>query len=152
MKIVWMITGLLLAATTAFAAPKGMQCGHEAWNAASPTDDQTNAAKAIFAPVKQMYMDNKAAIMTDVAALKAAFATQPIVKSDVETAGKNLFTLVMPIQKAGLDAAIDSINLLSVDQRKAFDAAFKACRDKNHGGGDGMSGIDWETINNATSF
>ena len=150
MKIVLMITALLLSGASSWADSKHDQCGHEAWQAAKPTAEQTAAAEAYFAPVKKMFQDNKDAIEAAKAAFMAALKNHPIVKADATSTGKALFDLVMPIKSAAFSAVIDSINLLSLDQRHAFDDAFMACKKKAPPGD--LTGMDWSQINFANSF
>ncbi len=133
MKTLFTIAGLLLISNLGWAAsPRHFKCAHEAWDASKPTQVQKDQARVNFAPVKKMYTDSKDKITVAKSALMAAFKTHPIVKGDVESTGKELHALLVPIKMATLSAAIDSINLLTLSQRQLFDSALKACKMRNH--------------------
>lgn len=152
MKTLLLITALLFASNASWAEShnKKMKCGHEAWKASNPTQEQETAAQAYFAPVKKMIQDNRNGIKEAKQAFIATLKTHPIVKADVATTGKALLKLVLPIKKAAFSAVIDTINLLSVSQRQMFDASMLLCM-KQPMESD-LTGIDWQHIDFADSF
>jgi hypothetical protein len=144
MKYFLLAATLLLAGNTSWADPVfHKKCAYEAWNAAKPTQEQKDSAHAIFAPVKKMYADNKDQIKLAKDSLVTSFKAFPIVKSDVESKCEALYSLLAPLKKAMLFAAIDSINLLTQAQRLDFDAAMKSCKERNKIDTD-PTDIEWE--------
>lgn len=107
-------------------------CIHHAWKAAKPTAEQNTQAKALLGSVKTVVERNKDAIKADFHALMAAWAKYPVSKTEVVAAQANLQGGVAPIREAALDAKIGVLNLLSENQRLAFDESLKECVKHHH--------------------
>jgi hypothetical protein len=108
------------------------QCIKASWEAANPTDDQNAKAKDACTEIKSVVDKHKDALKADFKALMETFKAYPIVQGDVVKAETALGGEFMPIHDAVRDGAISILNLLTADQRKAFDAAFMECG--HHGG------------------
>ncbi len=151
MKNVILALGLFLASNLSWADHnQSHQCAMKAWQAASPTTAQNNAARSNFAPVKQMYAEKKAAIDSAMQELMGDLKAHPISKEEVKASCHSLMRLVAPIQEAAISATIDTINLLTPDQREDFDDAIGECM--NDYKILDLSGIRWDHINLAISF
>lgn len=115
------------------AAPRKVhRCMMRAWKAAKPTPDQNTQAKQFMTDAHAVLDQNKAAIEAAATALKASWMAHPIVAADVDTNHMALHDAAVPVVKAFRGAAINIINLLSADQRKAYDGRFVKCIERKH--------------------
>lgn len=107
------------------------KCLHDGMKAAELTEDQHHQIHQNMMAAKQVKMDHKDAIHEGMRVMMEAWKQHPIVKADVVAAEENLKAHKMPVKAAMRDAMIDSLNLLSADQRQKFDAAVMACIHEN---------------------
>jgi Spy/CpxP family protein refolding chaperone len=103
------------------------KCIQAAWASTNPTDDQNNQAKSFMDAAHAVFQQHGDSLKQDFQALKTAWAAYPIVKADVVTAETALQNDLPAVKEAMEDATINTLNLLSADQRKTFDAAAKDC-------------------------
>jgi Spy/CpxP family protein refolding chaperone len=135
---------LLIACPTAFAADmdfaafndahhpgmrKMHRCLKKSWKAANPTDQQGDTAKRYMDEAKAVMDQHKDAIHSAMEAMKTAWSKHPIVQAEVVAAEDSLREHGMPVRVAFRDAGINTLNLLSSEQRTAFDNTFKDCID-----------------------
>lgn len=106
---------------------KGSECGHKAWTATNPSEAQNAQARENFARAKAVCEEHKEGMHQAMQAMHAAWIKHPIVRDEVKSAGMQLHEHMMPIQIAVTDARIDTINLLTSDQRNVFNRTMMDC-------------------------
>lgn len=102
-------------------------CLKEGWKAASPTEDQTAKAKAFIQTAEATLEGKKDALRRDKQALMDAWSASPVSREAVEAAETALYNDMMPVRKAFQEAKINALNLLSPEQKTAFNSAVKSC-------------------------
>ena len=102
-------------------------CMKDAWYSADPSEVQNQQAHYFMMGVKAVYEANKEGIMQGMHSMMAAWKKHPVSKDEVVAAEGGLKEHLTPVTEALRDGHINVINLLSIDQRAAFDEAFKAC-------------------------
>ncbi|MEO5968331.1 MAG: hypothetical protein ABIQ95_00265 [Bdellovibrionia bacterium] len=108
------------------------QCLCDSWKKADPSKDQNSEAKAFIGRAKETWDHNKVAVKTAKKELIAAWSHYPIFASDVTCAEYNLHQAIIPVHTVMRDSTLSILNILSGDQRKAFDRSFKRCIKDNH--------------------
>lgn len=103
------------------------KCMHDGMTAAELSEDQHNQIHQIMMAAKQVKKDHQAAIHEGMQAMMAAWGKYPIEKAEVVGAEENLKAHMTPVREAMRDGMIDSLNLLSAEQRQKFDDAFMTC-------------------------
>ena len=103
------------------------KCLKEGWKAATPTDAQKTESKTLVEAARKTIKDNKATLKKDKEDVMTAWAASPIVSADVEAAEARLRTDMIAVHSAVRDDIIGVLNLLSADQKKAFNTSFKSC-------------------------
>ena len=142
MKNLFLLTTLTMA-SGAFAAPdfsvlgeapeymgrveKMQECIKAGWQAAHPTDEQNQAAGEYLKSAHGVVRQNMKAIKEAARGVWIEFAKHPITKADVDTAEGKLQVPVKLVRTTVRDAIIDSLNLLTNEQRDQYDQAFMAC-------------------------
>jgi uncharacterized protein with FMN-binding domain len=106
---------------------KGHECGQKAWTATNPSDAQNAQARENFQRAKAVYEEHKEGIHQAMQAMHAAWVKHPIVKDEVKEAGMQMHHHMMPVKVAVTTARIDTINLLSLDQREIFNRTMMDC-------------------------
>lgn len=126
----------LLFTNLAFAGLDGQrdQCFKRAWMATDPSEAQSSSAQQNFEPIKKLFEDNKEKIHAAMHGLHTAMKAHPISKADVKAAKANLKNTLDPLTDAAEDAAIDTINLLSAEQRSVFDRVLMRCKHNKDSG------------------
>jgi hypothetical protein len=134
----------LLISPTAFAADmdftafndahhpgmrKMHRCLKKSWKATNPSDQQSDGAKRFMDEAKAVKDQHKDAIHSAMEAMKTAWSKHPIVQAEVVAAEDSLREHGMPVRAAFRDAGINTLNLLSAEQRTTFDHTFKDCID-----------------------
>lgn len=120
-----------LAEVNEFVAPKRMhRCVMRGWKRSGATADQSLQAEKFMNDAKAEMMSRKDAIHARVDEVKAAWMKYPIVRDEVAAAETALMAEVLPVKEAFRDAGINALNLLTQEQRTAFDTAFAACVNK----------------------
>lgn len=107
-------------------------CKRAGWEAAQPTAEQTEKAKEIIQSVKSVVQQNREAIHAAKKGVFEAWKKHPISKEEVKAALHALHEAKKPVKEAILDARISILNLLSDQQRTAFDHAFIECVKAHH--------------------
>lgn len=102
-------------------------CMVQGWKAAKTSEDQNTQARAFMQKAKAVFEAHKDGIKAGMESMKAAWRKHPISKDEVAKAGAGLHEHVAPVMTAGREAHIDIIDLLSPEQRKAFDHGFMHC-------------------------
>jgi hypothetical protein len=105
------------------------QCLKKSWNAATPSDQQKEEAKRFMDEAKAEKDLHEDAIEAAMEAMKTAWGKYPIVQAEVVAAEDALREQATPVKAAFRDAGINTLNLLSAEQRETFDSTFKSCID-----------------------
>ncbi|MEO5969776.1 MAG: hypothetical protein ABIQ95_07585 [Bdellovibrionia bacterium] len=103
------------------------RCLKKGWKAASTDADQTAKAKAFLQTAQAVLAERKDAIIKDKQAVTEAWAAAQISSEAVESAEMALHNDIQPVHDAYRDAAINALNLLSPDQKMAFNSSFMSC-------------------------
>ncbi len=102
-------------------------CLKKGWEAASPTEDQSAKAKTFMQTAKATLDGKKEALKKDKQALMDAWSASQVSKEAVEAAEMALHNDMMPVRKAFQEAKISALNLLSPEQKTAFNSSVKSC-------------------------
>jgi hypothetical protein len=105
-------------------------CMKEAWAATKPSDDQNKQAGAFCETAKAVIDANKDAAKSAMQGLMTEWMKQPVSRDGVIAAEGTAETAFAPIKGAVRDTKISILNLLTADQRKAFDQEFIECLHK----------------------
>lgn len=109
------------------------KCLDEGMTAAELTEEQKSQIHENMMAAMQVKEEHKNAIQEAKQSIVQAWSQHPIVRADVIAAEENMKTHKAPVKAAMRDSMIDSLNLLSGDQRQKFDAAFVVCiHEKQH--------------------
>lgn len=145
MKKIALVLGALLITPAAFAqsvdysalanpkAPgfsKMHKCLTKAWKAAKPSDQQKDTANGFMDEAKLVLDQHEDALEANMEALKAAWMKHPVVQAEVVAAEDALMAEVVPVKAAFRDAGINTLNLLSAEQREDFNTSFSGCINK----------------------
>jgi hypothetical protein len=106
-------------------------CIKGGWAASKPTDQQESDSKAFIQAARDSWEQNKEAVISAKKDLIAAWSAYPIVAEHVATAETDFQTALAPVKTAMRTSLIGVLNLLSNDQRKAFDQSFMSCMKKD---------------------
>ena len=103
------------------------KCMKGAWSAANPSEDQNQKAKGFMNEAKAVFDQHKDGIKQAMHGVMTAWKQYPISKDDVVAAEGVMHDQFSPVGEAMQDAKINTLNVLSADQRAAFDTSFAQC-------------------------
>ena len=103
------------------------ECAKNAWQATNPSEDQNHQACDFMHAAKAVMDEHKDAIHDGMHNLFAAWSQHPISKDAVKSAEMALHDHIVPVKEAIEDAQINTLNLLSNEQRSTFDHTFFEC-------------------------
>jgi hypothetical protein len=103
------------------------QCLYKMWMAVSPTDAQIDNAMPFFRKAKNSWVQSRDGITKDSKDLIRAWSAYPISTSDIEKIEIALHDKIIPVHIGIRDNTIAILNLLTAEQRKAFDRSLFNC-------------------------
>lgn len=103
------------------------QCVHKGFESAKISEEQHKQIHGYMMNAKNVMKEHKEAIHNGMQSMMTAWKKHPISKDEVVAAEGNLQQHMTPVKVAMRDSMIDSLNVLSADQRKDFDSAFASC-------------------------
>jgi hypothetical protein len=106
---------------------KAGACMKAGWDAAQPTDAQNAALKTLLDTLHTLIANSKTQIETAIRELYLTWGHHPVDKNAVHGSQYQLDQLITPVRDAIIDTMADGIDLLTIEQRQAYDAAFGDC-------------------------
>jgi hypothetical protein len=109
----------------------GQACFKKAWDAAQPNENQQKHAGQVVGMVKKVHEHQKPEIAAAAVRLHTLLADHPVnIRRSRKALGK-LTRAAAPVQFAVFRGHLMIVNLLSKEQRGAFDTAYHACMKPN---------------------
>ena len=143
-KSALLIVGLLFSISASAAIPDytiladtGMywknfqQCFVDSWKAASPTDAQIADAKPFNKIGEDAWTQHKDGVIQGKKDLAEAWSAYPLSVANIAKAEMTYHKSVALLHVARRNSNINTLNLLTADQRKVFDKSFDDCNSKN---------------------